>query len=185
MKNRLRNHISGLLAGMLLMPVFPLQAASGLPFPASRDFDNAMIAGAAYFPGDRAGLRCWAAAYTTYMRMEAMVAGWGDVWLAPFQQGEWNFKCSGLGKSAADTYHFGIACPNESCPEGSGPYVSIGITGRKNALRDDSTLYYVVAHEFAHAFHFYYGYANDAVDECVADDVAIALGARDYFGHCR
>ncbi len=83
-----------------------------------------------------------------------------------------------------------------SCPEGAGPYVSarfippgttsqssknigLGAEGQSSA----SLMYYVWAHESGHQWASRTGVA-DRLDECYADDFAVAMGARDFFGRC-
>ena len=89
--------------------------------------------------------------------------------------------------------HFGISCLGPlgvSCPEGAGPYVSVGSTFGHNVFigaegySASATVYYIWAHESGHQWAFRTGFAGP-VDECYADAFAVAMGARDFFGNCR
>jgi hypothetical protein len=70
----------------------------------------------------------------------------------------WKLYCVGGGLDWNGGSHWGVTCPYEECPEGSGPYVSIS-----------NPTYYVVAHELCHA--------NFGNDELMADRCAAKRGA--------
>lgn len=70
----------------------------------------------------------------------------------------WKLYCVGPGLDWNGASHWGVTCPYDDCPEGSGPYVSIS-----------NPTYYVVAHELCHA--------NFGNDELMADECAAEHGA--------
>lgn len=70
----------------------------------------------------------------------------------------WKLYCVGPGLDWNGATHWGVTCPYDDCPEGSGPYVSIS-----------NPTYYVVAHELCHA--------NFGNDELMADRCAAEHGA--------
>ena len=67
----------------------------------------------------------------------------------------WDIKCVGPATDWNGNSHWGVTCPYDACPEGSGPYVSIS-----------NPNYYVVTHELCHA-----NFGNDelAADSCAAE----------------
>ncbi|MEA2825992.1 MAG: hypothetical protein QOG43_431 [Actinomycetota bacterium] len=149
---------------------------------------------------------CLSALYATYYYAEfvwgpsvGVPAGAGAALFGVYFNGPLGGRCPGLGWAGGSSYSYGISCMGStgvSCPEGAGPYVSarfippgttsqspknigLGAEGQSSV----SLMYYVWAHESGHQWAFRTG-AADPQDECYADDFAVAMGARDFFGRC-
>jgi|GEM_PF-5631464 len=149
---------------------------------------------------------CLSALYATFYYAEyiwgptvGVDSGAGYALFGVYFNGPVSGRCPGLGWAGGSQYSYGISCMGPqgvSCPEGAGPYVSArfippGTTSQsfKNiglgaeGQSSPSLMYYVWAHESGHQWAFRTG-AADPRDECYADDFALVMGARNFFGNC-
>ncbi len=183
----------------------PAPATAQSEYPAKRYMDAYMGYWASQGHRGEAQL-CLSALYATYYYAEfvwgpsvGVRSGAGAALFGVYFNGPVGGRCPGLGWAGVSTYNYGISCMGTrgvSCPEGAGPYVSarfippgttsqssknigLGAEGQSSA----SLMYYVWAHESGHQWAFRTAHASPQ-DECYADDFAVAMGARNFFGRC-
>ncbi len=167
---------------LVLLVVWVLPVMAGDDFPASAHLQAQLALAEKQFPDDLRQQRCWAASQAIWhYARDTFGPELAESWLAPWgSDGQWRKLCDGQGLRAAGTRHWGITCPYRSCPEGSGPYISLNhdriYSGSGPIGRLHARYYYVLAHEMAHAIgHFYRDPAW--ADDHWADAVARAFGA--------
>jgi hypothetical protein len=193
------------LAGPTTFTPAPATATAQSDYPARRYMDAYMAYWGSQGHRGEAQL-CLSALYATFYYAEyiwgpsvGVRSGAGGALFGAYFNGPVGGRCPGLGWAGGSTYNYGISCMGArgvSCPEGAGPYVSArfippGTTGQsaKNigagaeGQTSASLMYYVWAHESGHQWAFRSGRSNPQ-DECYADDFAVAMGARNFFGRC-
>jgi hypothetical protein len=186
-------------AALLIGPNATPALALNNSYPAAPIMDAYMN----YFAGQgKSGAEqlCLSALYASYYWAEyvwgpsvGVPSGMGAALYGVYFNGQWSGHCPGTGADANNRPHYGQTCastPGWPCPEGPGPYISVGSVNTTNAFAGaegwtpSATVYYVWTHESGHQWAYRSGYAG-ATDECYADSFAVGVGgARDFFGYC-